>query len=167
MYPDNVHFSKFMRLCSYQHHSIHQHAVMIPILINHIQWSKVNAFYTVSQNIFWTTNIFPIFPKLSTPIPLPHTHIPRPQKTGSCFTFLFFLFFLKRCSSHAAGATTMSLYSIIALLKRPLHEGAAGVAGPTLTGETAPGPGLGWGRRQGPGYVFLYWEESINLFFKG
>ena len=68
--------------------------VMIPILINHIQGSKVNAFYTVSQNIFWTTNLFPISPKLSTLFP--STHTARPQKTGSRFTFFsFFSFFNK------------------------------------------------------------------------
>lgn len=63
--------------------------VKIPILINHIQCSKVNAFYTVSQNIFWTTNLFPISPKLSTLFP--STHTPRSQKTGSRFTFFSLL----------------------------------------------------------------------------
>lgn len=165
MYPDNVHFSKFTWDCAVINIipcTSNLTFVMIPILINHIQWSKVNAFYTVSQNIFWTTNIFPIFPKLSTLFP--STHIPRPQKTGSCFTFCSFFFF-KGCSSHAAGAHHHELILHHRSSKDRCTRRCRGLGSHRSLARLPLGPGLGWGRRQGPGYVFFFIEKKVLIYF--
>lgn len=107
---------------------------------------------------------------ISSPFPLnyplyspPHTSLGH-KRLGLALHFVL-SFFFKGCSSHAAGAHHHELILHHRSSRDSGTRRCRGRGSHRSLARLPLGPGLGWGRLQGPGYVFFFIEKKVLIYF--